>query len=66
MKVVEGNPRDSRWIAWTRQMTGDPYGYRAYVTDRTTGKVAQGCMHRHRSTRTAENCAVKMRKGREK
>ncbi len=64
----------SRFYATTRQATGDPYRFHAYVRDRETGRVVQSCEHDHRTTRdrktghmrtgqgarAAEACAQKM------
>lgn len=41
-----------RYFATTRQLTGTPYIFYAYVYDRETGKVVASCMHRHGERRS--------------
>lgn len=43
-----------------RQLTGRPYLYHSYAHDRVTGRNVAGCQHRHRSERTAMECAKRM------
>ncbi len=42
----------------TRQLTGTPIVYRAYVIRRFA--IIKHCVHNHRSDRTAEACAKRM------
>ncbi len=44
----------------TRQFTGTPHVHRAYVLNRTTGKIVEACGHRHRNNVTAARCAETM------
>jgi hypothetical protein len=40
-----------------RQFTGTPHVHRAYVLNRTTGKIVDACGHKHRNGKTAMECA---------
>lgn len=44
----------------TRQFTGVPWVHRAYVLNRTTGKIVEACGHQHRTPRGASQCAERM------
>lgn len=44
----------------TRQFTGTPRVHRAYVLNRTTGKIVEACGHRHRTEKGARGCAERM------
>lgn len=43
----------------TRQFTGVRV-HRAYVLNRTTGKIVEACGHQHRTHRGASQCAERM------
>lgn len=53
------NPFD-RLQPTTRQFTGAPHVRRAYLLNRTTGKIIAACGHRHRTERGALQCAERM------
>lgn len=53
------NPFD-RLQPTTRQFTGTPHVHRAYVLNRTTGKIVEACGHRHRTDKAAKGCAESM------
>ena len=48
---------------FTRQFTGVRV-HRAYVLNRTTGKIVEACGHRHRTPQGAFRCAERMLAGR--
>ena len=57
-----------RYYATTRQLTGTPYIYHAYVYDRASGRPVMSCSHHHRTSghsnkpgqRLAQECAERM------
>lgn len=44
----------------TRQFTGTPHVHRAYVLNKTSGKIVEACGHRHRTAKAAQSCANEM------
>ncbi len=44
----------------TRMFTGTPWIHRAYVLNRTSGKIVEACGHRHRTHDGAVRCAERM------